>query len=350
MYSYNYELVNACLKLLRDSFRVQPGESVCITVDTEGSAELAEATAQAAVILAAKPVVITTASPRGSSKAAEPDLAMDVLIGALSVADVWIEYNNKWIFYSSVFDKVTEMNKKLRYMCLVGLTPDSFMRNLGRADLPTLTEFTLKVAAITEAAKRIRVTTPAGTDIEFDNKPGRLFGVSDGIVNPGEIKMLPGQIGWAPDFPTINGTIVFDGSINPPCGKVDAPVRLSVEKGRVTKVEGGSSAKQFAGWLASFNDPNMYTTAHISYGLGPYAELTGDVVEDERIWGCTEWGIGSVGAVLVNDIPGGIPAASHADGVCLNSSVWLDGVLFFENGVVVGPDEETRVLAKKLGK
>ncbi len=37
--------------------------------------------------------------------------------------------------------------------------------------------------------------------------------------------MLIGQIGWAPEFETINGVIVADGSINPPCGIVDAPVK-----------------------------------------------------------------------------------------------------------------------------
>jgi len=32
--------------------------------------------------------------------------------------------------------------------------------------------------------------------------------------------------------------------------------------------------------------------AHICYGFNPGAKLTGDIVEDERVWGCVEWGIG----------------------------------------------------------
>lgn len=82
----------------------------------------------------------------------------------------------------------------------------------------------------------------------------------------------------------------------------------------------------------------------------PFAKLTGEVVEDERVWGCTEWGIGNVGAPLTPDIPGGIPAASHSDGICLNSSVWLDGKQIMDKGAIIGPTQEIVDLARKLGK
>jgi leucyl aminopeptidase (aminopeptidase T) len=41
--------------------------------------------------------------------------------------------------------------------------------------------------------------------------------------------------------------------------------------------------------------------------------------------------------------PDGIKAKSHMDGICLNSSVWLDGVQVLEQGVLVQPE------LKKLG-
>ena len=47
------------------------------------------------------------------------------------------------------------------------------------------------------------------------------------------------------------------------------------------------------------NDPNMFRLAHVSYGFNPGAKLTGNMVEDERIWECTEWGIGYVGPRLI---------------------------------------------------
>ena len=41
-----YEVLDACLKLLRDMFMLKPGETIAITTDTMSSAEIVEATAQ----------------------------------------------------------------------------------------------------------------------------------------------------------------------------------------------------------------------------------------------------------------------------------------------------------------
>ena len=64
---FTYELTAACYRLLNDMFRLQPGETVAITLDSSSSQPVADAMAQAAVILEAKPLVIKNATPRGRS-------------------------------------------------------------------------------------------------------------------------------------------------------------------------------------------------------------------------------------------------------------------------------------------
>ena len=348
---YEYELTNALLKLLRDMFELQPGETIAITGDTESDDRMLEATAQAAVILGAKPLVIKTAATRGCGKAGDCDFPMEALVAGIKACDAWIEYNSKYIFYSTVYDRIMEdPNHRPRYMNQNDVNVQQFVRNIGRTDNVKLGKFILAMEKATKAAKHIRVTSEAGMNIEFDNEPGREFLTADGFVRKGEIKMFPGQIAWAPTFESINGTIVVDASISPPLGLIREPITFHIEKGNVVKITGGTEAKQMEAWLKSFNDPQMFKVAHISYGFGPNAELHGYVVEDERIWGCTEWGFGNVGGVLTSDIPGGIPGASHTDGMCLNSSVWLDGVQALDKGVVVGPTEEIVQLARDLGK
>ena len=128
----------------------------------------------------------------------------------------------------------------------------------------------------------------------------------------------------SPNFDSINGTIVVDGTISPPLGAVKNPITFTIEKGYITKIEGaGTDANEYAAWMKSFEDKQIYLVAHGSFGFGPNAKLNGDIVEDERVWGCTEWGFGNVGPQLVSDIPGGIPAPTHSDGICLNCSCLL---------------------------
>ena len=348
---YEYELLNACVKLLRDMFQMKPGETIAITYDTESSEEIVEATAQAAVILGAKPLVLKISAPRQCGKAGDIDMPMEALVAAIKGCDAWVEYNAKYIFYSTVYDRIVENPKnRPRYMNQNGVNPEMLIRNIGKVDNILLNKFILAEAKATEKAKHIRVTSPAGMDIEFDNEPGREFVVADGFVRKGDIKMFPGQISWSPNFDSINGTIVVDGTINPPLGAVKSPIIFTVKNGMVINISGGSDADAFDAWLKSFNDPNMYRVAHLAYGFGPNAKLSGNVVEDERVWGCTEWGFGNIGGILTSDIPEGIPAASHSDGICLNCSVWLDGVQILDKGEVVGPTPEIIELARALGK
>ncbi len=344
---YQFELVNAAQKLLRDMFKVQKGESVVITADTESCMDVVEATAQAAYAVGGKPMVITLAAPRGVGKAGDIDLPLAPLTAALKEADVWIEYNNEWLLYSTPFDEAIAHNKKLRYMCLVGMNADLMIRNIGRVNNVELGEFLRKAEEITKNCKTMRVTTPAGCDLSFENMPGRDFYTSDGFVGPGEVRMMAGQISWAPKLETINGTLVFDGSMVPPTGILKDKIVCTIENGVVTKIEGGQEARELQDYLGGFKHENMFKLAHISYGFNPGAKLTGDIVEDERVWGSTEWGIGNVGPMLTSDIPGGIPAPSHTDGICMCSTVWLDDKLFLKDGEVVGPTQDVVDLANR---
>lgn len=106
-------------------------------------------------------------------------------------------------------------------------------------------------------------------------------------------------------------------------------------------MEGGQNAVAFDRYLKSFEDENMFKMAHIAYGFNPGAKLTGNIVEDERVWGATEWGIGYVSAF--DAPPCGQDAASHCDGICLNSTVWLDNREIMREGAIL--DEELKALS-----
>lgn len=334
---YEYELSKAAMILARDMLCLKEGETIVITADTQTDMRVVHATAAAAHTLGALPMVISLAAPMGVGKAADPLLPVRTLTAALCEADVWVEFNKQWLLYSTPFEVAMEKNPRLRYMCLVEMTVDMMVRLIGRIDAALLSEFMHKVVAMTQAATQMRITTPAGNDLSYQMLPKeRKVTCDDGLANTPGMHFLGGQICFYPDFETINGKLVFDGTIAPPVGFLKEPIVLEVEKGRVVRINGGRQADELRQWLDSFEDSNMYRLAHGCYGFNPGARLCGNVLEDERIWGCTEWGMGYLSAIDVP--PDGIQAKSHMDGICLNSSVYLDDVQVLDQGTVTHPD------------
>jgi leucyl aminopeptidase (aminopeptidase T) len=341
---YEFELGKAADILCRELFKLKPGETIAITADTETDMRVVNATARAAFSCGAKPFVCINASPLGVSKAADPDLPLEPLTAVLKTVDAWAEFNNKWLLYSTPYEIALKENSKLRHLALAGMNVDMMVRCIGRINYPVLKEFQTRVAELTSKAKRVRITTPGGTDVEFENYPQQKIVTEYGYADTPGSHMLSGQIGWMPQLETVNGVIVFDGSLTP-LGLLREPVRLTIRKGEITKIEGGAEAKEYERWLKSFNHPQMLRLAHIDYGFNPGAILTGNCVEDERVWGVTEWGIGYIGQFFV---PEGVDAPSHSDGICLNSSVWLDQNQILSKGEVLDP--ELKRLARELGK
>jgi len=334
---YQYELAKAAMVLARDLVCLKEGESVIISADTQADMDVVNATAAAAHTIGAKPLVTVIATPPGVGKVADAVIPLEPLTAALLQADAWIEFNKMYLGYSSVGEIALTENKKLRYSNMVGMDADMMVRLVGRVNMPLLSKFLQAVTRLTQPVTDMRITTPAGNDLSFKLLPKeRAVLCEDGMADRPGPHYLAGQICFYPDYPTINGKMVFDGPISPPGGFLDAPVTIDIEKGQIAKISGGKKADEWRSWLESFNDPNMYRVAHGCYGFLPGAKITGNVIEDERVWGCTQWGFGYVSP---SDVPpDGIPAKSHTDGICLNSSVWLDGVLVMDKGKVVNPE------------
>ena len=332
-----FELQRAADKLIREVFVVKPGEVVVITADTGSDPELVHVVASSVYSAGGKPMVITIAEPSGVGKAADADIPVEELTGVLMHCDVWIEFNRQWLLYSTPFERAIAGNPKLRYMCLVDFDGGLLERVVGKVETAQLQKFMTRVAQMHENATQLRVTTPGGTDVSFLMDHTHTISNDCGDASKPGMHFLTGQLNIIPKFDSINGKIVFDGTITPPFGKVpDAPVTLFVEKGEIVRMEGGNAAKEYEKWLVSFEDKLMFHMAHIAYGFNPGATLSGNICEDERVWGCTEWGIGYVSPLEAP--PDGLNAKSHTDGICLNSSVWIDGRQIMDQGKIVDPE------------
>jgi hypothetical protein len=129
---YEYELGKSADILMREMLQLIADETIIITADTESDERVVNAAARSAFSLGAKPMVIWLLAPYGVGKAADPMLPIDCLAAALCEADAWVEFNNQWLLYSTPFEIAMKKNKKLRYLCLVGMDADMMIRVIGR--------------------------------------------------------------------------------------------------------------------------------------------------------------------------------------------------------------------------
>ena len=327
-----FELGQAAVKLVRDVFPIKAGENVVVTADTTTDARVVNATAQAVYAVGAHPVVI--------HYEALPNVAMmppAPVAAALKAADAWIEYAPAYLLHGPAHREA--MSAGCRMLCLTAVDADAMVRTIGRPDYMAMDEFREKIRALSQSADEMRLSSPAGTDltakVDHDAKP--FFRPASG---KGYSQMLGGQSGFSHLVDTVEGTLVFDGTIYPPTdlGVPRTPVSMQIEHGYIRRVSGGSEASRFERWLASFNNPLMYQIAHLSYGFNPgVTRCSGRIAEDERVFGCLDIGIGITSR----------GAPTHTDGIVLDASVWADHMQLEDEGRYVHP--ELAALCKRMG-
>jgi len=184
-----------------------------------------------------------------------------------------------------------------------------------------------KVVDIWDKAKKCHIVSDSGTDISFSLE-GRLTKNGDGLLTEdGEMDYFPGvQVTIAPVEETINGIISVDASDNIQ-GVVAKPYTMTLEKGVITKVEGGLEASRMDEWLKSRNDPVIYHLCHFTIGLNPKAGISGNMIEDERLLGCVDFGFGSQPGSL-----GGTVGLSpyHMDVILGSPTIYIDDVVMID--------------------
>ena len=164
---------------------------------------------------------------------------------------------------------------------------------------------------------RHRVRTSA-----FSSSPAIASSETALLDHPGKDDFYPGmQVNIAPVEETIDGVIVIDASDSVQ-GVVHSPYRFTMEKGVITKVEGGVEADVMRAWLESCNDPIIYKLCHFSLGLNPEAGISGRMIEDERKFGAVDFGFGYQNPTLGGTVGMG---DFHVDIMLASPAVILDG-------------------------
>jgi|SRR3989344_4875226 len=178
-----------------------------------------------------------------------------------------------------------------------------------------------------DAGKDIRVMTDAGTNLYFDITLKKAISNDGSYITPGFGGNLPaGEVYIPPRKKGVNGVVVIDG-----CSRnlnqslvVKNPIKLTIENGSITQIEGQEEAK-------ALEESLEWAEAHATYpwgirrigefgiGINPKAKITDSTLISEKVLGTAHIAIGS------NYWFGGtIFAIIHIDQVFKKPKVWID--------------------------
>ena len=319
--------------IARDALRLSgigEGQKLVIYTDTQRNKDHIDAFYAAALTLGAETCVVMTV-PRNDPDRTPLELAMTAMAGADMVMDL---SSISWI-YTPQFSEL--MRKGVRILsCMSGT--DTIVKMAPREDIARRARVG---GQFIHDGSTIRVTSDVGTDITMP-KSGRKGVSQDGLVpEPGGWDNFPSaQCACAPLEDQARGVLVVNpGDIILPLKRiVSTPVRISVDRGRITGIEGEADAALLRSWFEGWRDPNSYVIAHIGFGCDPRAEIAAmQLMEWESYAG------GVMVAFGANDgafLGGKNRATSHIDIVLLNANFYVDNELLVDHGGFAHPDLE----------
>lgn len=214
-----------------------------------------------------------------------------------------------------------------RIASMPGLTKEMLERPMI-VDYEAMGDLSRKIAKKLNESSEVRITTEAGTDLTLSIKGREALADVGVYTEPGAFGNLPAGEAFVPPVEgTANGTLVVDGAMAA-IGKLATPLTLTIEAGKATKVQGGEEAERLKEILENA-DKNATNIAEFGIGTNPKAELTGNVLEDEKV-------LGTIHIALGDNINFGgyVESSCHLDGIVNAPTVYLDGIKWMDKGSI----------------
>lgn len=191
-------------------------------------------------------------------------------------------------------------------------------------------------------AKRMTVSSTAGTELEVSVEGARVGGVWGYTEKPGTLSHWPGGLCLCfPSAGSVNGRLVMaPGDLNLTFKRyLESSILLTVENDYVTRIEGdGLDAELMRDYFAAWGDREAYAVSHVGWGMNPRARWGALVMYDRRDVNGTEQRafagnfLYSTGA---NEVAGRY-TLGHYDLPLRNCTVRLDDTTVVERGVLQG--------------
>ena len=197
-----------------------------------------------------------------------------------------------------------------------------------------------------QAAKTLRFTNDAGTDLRYELKvlngpPPECILTEYGYTDtPGRWDHWPsGFLASTGTATGVDGTVVMTaGDIVLPWKEfIKTPVEFKISRGKVTDINGEEDARRLRDYIEGFADPRAYAVSHIGWGLNEDAlwevDLPGIAMDSRAYDGNVLFSLGPD-----TEFGGANDTPCHLDLPMKNCSLWLDDELIVSHGEVLPED------------
>ena len=241
--------------------------------------------------------------------------------------------------FTHIFDYLLDGKKTMRGAWTPGITVD-MMNRTAAIDYKQLGENCKKLGQLFEGAVTAFVTSPGGTDLKVPIKGRKLMYDDGDFSKPGSGGNIPaGEVFISPVVGGCEGVIVYDGSMTFADGDsiLETPITCTVEEGFVKTIEGGAEAKRLLKTITEAEQRaityekekklpegqgpvykhNARNIGELGIGLNPAAQITGNMLEDEKAFHTCHFAIGE-------NYDNDAPSLIHLDGVVRDPTITLE--------------------------
>jgi len=264
-----------------------------------------------------------------------PVPCVSILVSALGQAGFVVDCTIEGLMHAPETPAILKAGARIQVIsnehpeALERMVPDSALEKSVRA-----------AARMLRAAKRMTVTSAAGTNLDVDMVGASTVGVWGWTDKPGTLAHWPGGIVVSfPKSGTVNGSLVLDrGDINLTFKRyLTTPIRMTLKDDYVTDLEGeGADAAMMRTYLAAWGDREAYAVSHVGWGMNPGARYEALTMYDKNDTNGTELRavagnfLFSTGA---NEFAGRF-TSGHFDLPMMGTTIELDGVAVIREGVL----------------
>lgn len=339
--SVDFDLVELFIKAL-ELCKVHEGETVAVLSAGNEWTEYAQALMKAARRLGAQSFNVNVQRDQDVRVAVQgrhPFSGQPLLLDMLKQCDMVIDLVGL-LFSREQLDMQKAGVRILRIMEPV---------NVLRAMFPTpaLAQRVERGREILMAARRMHITSAAGTDISYELGQYPVISEYGYTDEPGRWDNFPsGFVFTQGNDAGINGKVVLrPGDIFTAFKRyLQTEVVLTVEKGYVTEIAGtGMDADLLRTYIKSFNDPRGYAISHIGWGMNDGArwsqfESTKNLANEHVMNALSFYGnvLFSLGPNV--EVGGSNDTACHMDIPLRGCSLSLDDVEIVRDGDIVHPE------------